>query len=109
MVPPVENGDARANGVPSRALAALRYALRGIGLLFGAPNIWVLTAASLAALGAGLYFSIAALEWCAVLFAVTLVWVAEALNTALERLSDLLSPQFHPPPGKPKATPAAAP
>jgi len=108
MVPPVENGDARAKGVPSRAVAALRYALRGIGLLFGAPNIWVLTAASLAALGAGLYFSIAALEWCAVLFAVTLVWVAEALNTALERLTDLASPQLHPLAGNAKDLAAGA-
>src|SRR5260221_11623523 len=97
MVPPVENGDARANGVPSRALAALRYALRGIGLLFGAPDIWVLTAASLAALGAGLYFSLAALEWCAVVFAVSLVWVARALHTAVERLTALAYPPLHPP------------
>jgi diacylglycerol kinase (ATP) len=108
MVPPVENEDARAKGVPSRALAALRYALRGIGLLFGAPNIWVLTAASLAALGAGAWFSIAALEWCAVLLAITLVWVAEALNTALERLTDLASPQLHPLAGKAKDLAAGA-
>src|SRR5258708_37342451 len=108
MVPPVENGDARAKGVPSRAVAALRYALRGIGLLFGAPNIWVLTAASLAALGAGAWFSIAALEWCAVLLAITLVWVAEALNTALERLTVPPSPQFHPLAGKAQDIPAPA-
>src|SRR5258706_5426833 len=108
MVPPVENGDARAKGVPSGALAALRYGMRGIGLLFGARNIWILTAASLAALGAGLYCSSAALEWCAVLFAVTLVGVAEALNTALERLTDLASPQFHPLAGKAKDIAAGA-
>ena len=82
--------------MPSRAVDAVRYAMRGVGLLFGAPNIWVLTLASLAALGAGAWFSITALEWCAVLAAITLVWVAEALNTALERLTDLVSPQFHP-------------
>jgi diacylglycerol kinase (ATP) len=86
----------------------MRYALRGIGLLFGAPNIWVLAGASLAALGAGAGFSISALEWCAVLGAITLVWVAEALNTALERLTDLVSPQFHPLAGKAKDIAAGA-
>jgi len=94
--------------VPSRAVAAVRYALRGIGFLFGAPNVWVLTAASLAALGAGAYFAISALEWCAVVLAIALVWVAEALNTALERLTDLASPQYNPLAGKAKDIAAGA-
>jgi diacylglycerol kinase len=108
MVPPVENTNGRANSVPSRALAAVRYALRGIACLFGAPNVWVLTAASLAALGAGAWLRISALEWCAVVLAITLVWVAEALNTALERLTDLASPQYHPLAGKAKDIAAGA-
>ena len=94
--------------MPSRAVAAVRYALRGIGFLFGAPNVWVLTAASLAALGAGAHFAISALEWCAVVLAIALVWVAEALNTALERLTDLASPQYNPLAGKAKDIAAGA-
>ena len=48
------------------------------------------------------------MEWCAVLFAIALVWVAEALNTALERLTDLASPEFHPLAGKAKDMAAGA-
>jgi len=108
MGPPVENANARANSVPLRAVATFRYALRGIGFLFRALNVWVLAAATLLTIGAGLYFSISALEWCAVILAIALVWTAEGLNTALEQLTDLVSPQFHPLAGRAKDIAAGA-
>jgi len=108
MVPPVEDAGGGANSVPSRAIATFRYALRGVGLLFAALNVWVLSAATLLTIGAGWYFSISALEWCAVIFAIALVWTAEGLNTALERLTDLVSPQHHPLAGQAKDIAAGA-
>ena len=94
--------------MPSRAIATFRYALRGVGLLFAALNIWVLSAATLLTVGAGWYFSISGPEWCAVILAIALVWTAEALNTALERLTDLVSPQHHPLAGQAKDIAAGA-
>jgi diacylglycerol kinase (ATP) len=94
--------------MPGKAIGAVRYALRGVGFLMQAVNAWVLAAASAAALGAGLYFSISALEWCLVVLAIAGVWVAEALNTALERLADLASPGFHPLAGRAKDIAAGA-
>ena len=94
--------------MPSRAVATFRYALRGIGFMLGELNVRVLLAATLLTIGAGAYFSLAALEWCAVLLAIALVWAAEGLNTALERLTDLVSPQFHPLAGKAKDIAAGA-
>jgi len=94
--------------MPSQAIATVRYALRGIGFMFGERKMLLLAAATLAALAAGAYFAIAPLEWCAVLFAITLVWVAEGLNTALERLTDLVSPGFHPLAGQAKDIAAGA-
>ena len=94
--------------MPSRAIATFRDALRGIGFLFGALNVRVLAAATLLTIGAGLHFSLAAPEWCAVILAIALVWAAEGLNTALERLTDLVSPQFHPLAGKAKDIAAGA-
>ena len=94
--------------MPLRAVATFRYALRGTGFLFGALNVWVLAAATLLTIGAGLYFSISALEWCAVILAIALVWTAEGLNTALEQLTDLVSPQFHPLAGRAKDIAAGA-
>jgi len=94
--------------MPSKAAAAVRYALRGVGYMLAERNCQVLAAATLAVVAAGLYFSITALEWCAVIGATALVWVAEGLNTALERLTDLVSPSFHPLAGKAKDIAAGA-
>jgi diacylglycerol kinase len=48
------------------------------------------------------------LEWCALILAAGLVWVAELLNTALETVVDLASPDRHPLAGKAKDIGAAA-
>jgi diacylglycerol kinase (ATP) len=94
--------------MPLRAVAAVRYALRGIGFMFAERNCRVLAGATLAVIAAGAYFRLAALEWCALIGATTLVWVAEGLNTALERLTDLVSPGYHPLAGKAKDIAAGA-
>ena len=94
--------------MPSKAVAAARYALRGVGFLLAERNVQVLAGATLLAVGLGLWLRISDLEWCAVIGATTLVWVAEALNTALERLTDLASPEFHPLAGKAKDIAAGA-
>jgi diacylglycerol kinase len=94
--------------VPWKAAAALRYALRGVAMLFEERNIWVLAVATALVLAAGFLFRLSAIEWCMVLFAIALVWVAEALNSALERLTDLASPEFHPLAGKAKDMAAGA-
>jgi diacylglycerol kinase (ATP) len=89
-------------------VAALRNAMRGVGFMFSQLSIRILTAATALTLGAGVYFSLSALEWCAVLLALSLVWAAEGLNTALERLTDLVSPGFHPLAGMAKDIAAGA-
>ena len=94
--------------MPSRAIAAVRYALRGVGFMLAARNCQLLALATLAALVAGAYFRLTAPEWCAVVLATTAVWVAEGLNTALERLTDLVSPGYHPLAGKAKDIAAGA-
>jgi diacylglycerol kinase len=40
-------------------------------------------------------FRITAAEWTAVLLAIGLVWAAELLNTAIEAVVDLISPEDH--------------
>jgi diacylglycerol kinase (ATP) len=94
--------------MPSQAIATVRCALRGVGFMFGERKMLLLAAATLAVLAAGAHFALAALEWCALVFAITLVWVAEGLNTALERLTDLVSPGFHPLAGQAKDIAAGA-
>jgi diacylglycerol kinase (ATP) len=94
--------------MPLRALAAVRYALRGVSFMLGERNCRLLAAATAAVVAAGIYFRLAALEWCALIGATTLVWVAEGLNTALERLTDLVSPGYHPLAGRAKDIAAGA-
>lgn len=94
--------------MPSKAIATLRYALRGVTLMLAERNVRLLAAATLATLAAGAYFRLVPLEWCAVIGALAVIWVAEALNTALERLTDLVSPGFHPLAGKAKDVAAGA-
>src|SRR5438874_10878535 len=108
MVPPVENADGRANSVPSKALAAIRNAMRGVGFMFSELSIRILAAGTMLTIAAAAYFSISALEWCAVLLALSLIWAAEGMNTALERLTDLGWPGFHPLAGVAKGLAAGA-
>src|SRR2546428_7286246 len=108
MVPPVENADGRANSVPWKAVAAIRNAMRGVGFMFSELSIKILAAGTLLTVAAGAYFAISALEWCAAVLALSLIWAAEGMNTALERLTDLVSPDFHPLAGMAKDIAAGA-
>jgi diacylglycerol kinase len=47
-------------------------------------------------------------EWCFIIFAFAMVLAAEAFNTAIEFLVDLVSPHYHPLAGKAKDVAAAA-
>lgn len=78
-------------------LGSFVYAWRGLRALFGSEhNSWIHAAATLAALVAGLVLGLSRLEWAAVVVAVALVWIAEALNTAIEVVCDLVQPEPHP-------------
>lgn len=59
-------------------------------------NAWIHAAATVSVLVAGLCCRLSAGDWCWVILAISLVWTAEALNTAFEFLADVASPAFHP-------------
>lgn len=42
------------------------------------------------------WIGVSALEWAALAMAIALVMAAEALNTAIEHVVDLASPEWHP-------------
>jgi len=50
---------------------------------------------SLAVIAVSFWLRISRMEWVIILIAITLVWIAEFLNTALEAVVDLVSPQKH--------------
>ena len=93
----------------SGRLRSLRCAGRGLGRLLGTqPNARLHAAATALVIGAGWAGHLAAGEWCAVVLALVAVWVAEALNTALEFLADAIHPAFHPLVGQAKDVAAGA-
>jgi diacylglycerol kinase (ATP) len=78
-------------------LRSFAYAARGIRALVSSQhNAWVHAFATLLTVGFGLCLEIPRLEWFPLVFAITFVWTAEAINTAVELLCDLVSPDFHP-------------
>ena len=73
------------------------HAIRGIlRMIHCQHNAWIHAAATLVVLGAGFLFHVSSAEWCWIVLAISIVWTAEALNTAFEFLADAASPDFHP-------------
>jgi diacylglycerol kinase (ATP) len=60
------------------------------------PNAWIHAAASVLAVGLGWWLELPRTDWGLIVMAIVLVWLAEFLNTALEAVVDLVSPQSHP-------------
>ena len=58
--------------------------------------------ASLSVIVAGWCFNVTKQEWCLLSLSIGLVWAAEALNTAIEFVVDLASPEHHDLAGKAK-------
>ena len=73
------------------------YAGRGLRtMLLSQHNARIHAAATFAVIAAGVALQVSRLEWLCLILATVSVWTAEALNTALEFLCDVASPEFHP-------------
>ncbi len=84
-------------------LKSFFYAGRGLRLLVQEEhNAWLHLTASAAVIGAGIVLKVSLDDWRWLVIAVALVWVAEAINTAVEELCDRVSPEFDPSVGRVK-------
>ena len=74
------------------------YAFNGLRLLFQSePNTKLHTVATIAVIALGFVRHIGQLQWAAIVFAIGLVWITEALNTCIEKLCDYsCDNKFHP-------------
>ncbi len=78
-------------------IRSFHFAIRGILRMVRCQhNAWIHAAATLLVLSAGFFLRLSRADWCWVILAVSIVWTAEALNTAFEFLADAASPDFHP-------------
>ena len=92
-----------------RRINSFRFAFRGLADLFRTQaNARIHLGAALLVLALGFWLNISRLEWLALALCMALVLALEAVNTALEYLTDLISPGEHPLAGKAKDAAAAA-
>ena len=84
------------NRAPSR-LAAFRHAFSGWWYMLRTQrNAWIHAVISTLVFALGLVLGLGRLEWAILVLTVGLVWMAEFVNTALEAVVDLASPDLHP-------------
>lgn len=77
-------------------LRSMKFALRGMWLLLTTEDsIKAQSFFALIAIIAGFYFNISSFEWMAQLLVIGLVLVAEAVNTAVEKVADFIHPDYH--------------
>ena len=85
------------------------YAFKGLATLVKTqPHARLHLLATVLVTGLGIYLEISRADWIALVLAMALVWAMEAVNTGIEFLTDLASPDYHPLAGKAKDVAAAA-
>mgnify|MGYP006125994889 CR=1 FL=1 len=78
-------------------LQSMSYALQGIAdLLRHQLNARLHALATVIVVVVGLMFGLQRWEWAVLVLAIGGVWLAEALNTAIEYLADACHPEQHP-------------
>ena len=92
-----------------RRVASFGHAFRGVGAALRSElHLRFHALATVAVVGLGFHYGIARLEWALVALAVAGVWAAELVNTAVEALTDLASPNYHALAGRAKDVAAGA-
>lgn len=90
-------------------IKSFSYAFAGIADLFKTqPNAQIHLVFTTLVIIAAFFFDISTTEWCLLILSIALVLSAEGFNTALEYLTDLVSPDHHPLAGKTKDVAAGA-
>ncbi|MBZ0277764.1 MAG: diacylglycerol kinase family protein [Anaerolineae bacterium] len=81
---------------PNR-VKSLGYALAGwLYMLRHQKNTRIMSVASILILGLAFWLQVEPLGWALLIVTITIVWMAEFLNAAVEAVVNLSSPQYHP-------------
>jgi diacylglycerol kinase (ATP) len=90
-------------------LSSFKYAINGLRLLLiTQANARFHSVFALITIVAGIYFNCSIIEWCLIVLSIGTVLTAEAMNTSLEFLTNLVSPDYHTLAGKAKDVAAGA-
>lgn len=72
------------------AFEGINYLIRNEG------NAIIHLIATVIVLILSIMLKISSFEWVLIVLAITLVWFAELINTAFEKLTDIIQPELHP-------------
>ena len=76
---------------------SMTHAGRGLKVFFiTTHNAWIHVIACIGVVCLGFYFGISRMEWIALIMVSGLVFITEAINTAIEIDINLTSPEYHP-------------
>jgi diacylglycerol kinase (ATP) len=90
-------------------MQSFRYAAQGFAFMLRTQhNAWIHAALTAIVVSAGAAFRVSLVEWCLLILAMASVWTAESINTALEIIVDIASPDYRPAAGHAKDVGAAA-
>lgn len=79
-----------------KRLRSFRYAFNGVWLLITKEhNAWIHCFAAVCVVVAGVLLGLSRMEWVAVVLTIGAVLAAEAVNSAIEALADLVSPEYN--------------
>ena len=78
-------------------LRAFHHAFRGLWYVIKTQrNAWIHVVVTILVVALSFWLGISTLEWVGLILTIAFVWMAEIINTALEAVVDLASPQHHP-------------
>jgi diacylglycerol kinase len=92
-----------------RLIKSFQFAIQGFrNALVGQVNLRIHLIASFVVIVTGFTFRVSAIEWCILLICIGIVIGLELINTAIERLVDMVSPEWKEQAGQIKDIAAAA-
>ena len=78
-------------------IAAFGHAFRGWGhVLKTQQNAWIHSLIASVVVALGIWLDLSATNWAIIVLTIAMVFTAEFINTAIEAVLDLASPDYHP-------------
>lgn len=75
---------------------SIGHAFRGLGFMLRSQhNAWLHAVATVIVVVAGFAFGLSSADWKWLVATIAMVWVVETLNTAVEHVCDVVSPDYH--------------
>ena len=76
---------------------SFKYASRGLSYVMRTQkNAWIHSVVMLAVIEVSFWLQLTRMEWVAILLVIGMVWTAEFINTSLESIVNMASPERHP-------------